>query len=165
MDEIAPEGRALRIVKLANKIADTAGEMMAEQKDAAAQAELIEREPFIDLKAIDPAKDYLVSQAENLYNLRRKREKVFAEKDLFFDPSWDILLDLFIAHRTGRQISVTSACGAAQVPASTAMRWITMLERMGLIERERDTKDTRRWFVRLTPKAVTRLSTVLESAG
>ncbi|MFX7938349.1 winged helix DNA-binding protein, partial [Acinetobacter baumannii] len=78
--------------------------------------------------------------------------------DLFFDPCWDILLDLYIAHRKNRQISISSACMAANVPTSTALRWITTLERRGLVLSEKDAKDSRRRLVRLTLTAIAQVS-------
>jgi predicted transcriptional regulator len=99
--------------------------------------------------------DELVEQAKpaaraiDLYGNRRRRVKLFGP-DLFGEPAWDILLDLFIATETGKQISVTSACIGAAVPLTTALRWLSMLEARGLIVRESDDKDARRSYVRLS---------------
>ena len=54
---------------------------------------------------------------EHLY-MRRSREKIF-QPDLFADPAWDILLDLFICDHINRDVSVSSACLAACVPPTT----------------------------------------------
>ncbi len=72
---------------------------------------------------------------------------------LFADPAWDILLDLFVADADGRRISVSSACGSAGVPRTTALRWLTMLEEQGLIDRREDAEDARRCFVEITASA------------
>jgi hypothetical protein len=90
-----------------------------------------------------------VSLARNIYRFRRRRERTFG-KDLFADPAWDLLLDLFIAGREGREISVSSACIAANAPATTALRWICQLEREGLISRALDPGDGRRSHLHLT---------------
>ncbi len=50
-------------------------------------------------------------------------------------------------------ITVTSACIAADVPLSTALRWIGVLEQQGLVERSRNVSDHRSTLVRLTDSA------------
>jgi hypothetical protein len=83
---------------------------------------------------------------------RRLRGRYF-EEDLFADPAWDILLDLFEAELTQRRISVSSACAAAAVPATTALRWITSMVKRQLLVRRNDPLDARRVFVELAPSA------------
>lgn len=95
------------------------------------------------------------SAAEREYSDRRRRELVFATEGLFGEPSWDILLDVFYRQMRGQQVSVTSACIGACVPMTTALRWITVLETSGLLERCDDPTDARRSFVRLTRKGIT----------
>src|SRR3546814_5166237 len=52
---------------------------------------------------------------------RRWREQ-FLAADLFADPAWDMLLDLYAACYERRQVSVSTLCIAAAVPAPTARR-------------------------------------------
>lgn len=80
----------------------------------------------------------------------RMRRKSFLNAEIFGEPAWDILLDLFVAKVRGLRISVTSACIASQVPPTTALRWLTVLEDHGLIAREPDLLDGRRAWVQLT---------------
>lgn len=87
--------------------------------------------------------------AREIYQSRRKRER-FLAADLFGEPTWDILLDLFIAAGEGRRVPTTSACIGANVPPTTALRWLRILETRGLVEREDDGRDGRRTFVCLT---------------
>ena len=75
---------------------------------------------------------------------------------LFADPAWDMLLDLYAAELGQRRVSVTSLCIAANVPTTTALRWISALEGEGLIERRADPLDGRRFFLSLTREAVRR---------
>ena len=91
----------------------------------------------------------VVAVAQSIYQSRRRRMQIFADEELFGEPAWDILLDLFVATRRGKQISVTSACIASAVPSTTALRWLRILESKGLIVRETDSTDARRTFVRL----------------
>lgn len=99
--------------------------------------------------------------AERLYQVRRKRDAMF-KSGLFSEPVWDILLDLYIAEGEQKQISITSACLAANVPTSTGLRWITILIQNGYIERQEDRKDARRSFLCLTPAARQALESLFE---
>lgn len=84
--------------------------------------------------------------AKGLYMLRRRRSQFFCET-LFADPSWDILLDLYVRRCEGKRVSVKSVCIASGVPATTALRWISLLEKNGLVERNNDSADLRvRWI-------------------
>jgi DNA-binding MarR family transcriptional regulator len=80
---------------------------------------------------------------------RRLRSR-YLPADLFADPAWDILLDLFAADAEGQAVSVTSACVAAAVPVTTAQRWLRELERQGLVQRSQDSGDRRRVLVRIS---------------
>lgn len=91
--------------------------------------------------------------ARKTYALRRKRASLFGNPDLFGEPAWDILLDLFIAQGEGKPVSVSSACIGSAAPATTGLRWLGVLADEGLILRENDPADHRRVLVRLTPAA------------
>jgi len=93
-----------------------------------------------------------VERARQVYRNRRRREQVFGDASLFGEPAWDIMLDLYVAAAQDKRIAVTSACIGSAVPATTALRWIKILEDRGLIEREVDEVDARRTFVRLSPR-------------
>jgi DNA-binding MarR family transcriptional regulator len=82
---------------------------------------------------------------------RRRRERIFGN-DLFGEPAWDILLELYLAELTYKKISVSAACLASAVPATTALRWISTLETRSFIKRQNDPMDRRRVWLRLTPQ-------------
>lgn len=83
--------------------------------------------------------------AKEIYRFRRKRGEFFSDT-LFADPSWDILLELYVLRREGRRTSVKSVCAASGVPPTTALRWINLLVKEGLVERSNDLVDLRvRW--------------------
>lgn len=88
-----------------------------------------------------------------LRRLRMRRNELFGAP-LFRDPAWDMLLELFVAHEGGRQVSVSSLCYASGVPLTTALRQIARLEKHGLIERRGDKADNRRCLVSATPRAI-----------
>ncbi len=100
--------------------------------------------------------DYLTI-ARKLYHIRRKRVAIFGSIELFGEPAWDLLLDLYIAHATGSELSVSSACIGAAVPATTALRYLGILQREGLILREQDPRDQRRINVRLSRFGIERM--------
>jgi DNA-binding MarR family transcriptional regulator len=81
---------------------------------------------------------------------RRQRNEAFGD-DLFADPAWDILLDLFVSQAEDVGISVSSACLAAGVASTTALGHLVKLEKRGLVLRQGDPSDRRRTFLRLSP--------------
>ena len=83
---------------------------------------------------------------------RRMREQFFPA-DLFADPAWDMLLDLYAAQLERQPVAVSSLCIAAAVPATTALRWIKTMTDTGMFERQSDPRDGRRIFIGLAPKA------------
>lgn len=98
-----------------------------------------------------PATQLITATAKAMYRARRRRQRHFAllERD-FGEPVWDVMLDLFIAAREKRRVSVSSACIAADVPPTTALRWIQHLEEQAIVVREPDPSDRRRAYLQLS---------------
>ncbi|MFO6445700.1 MarR family transcriptional regulator [Erythrobacter sp. NE805] len=88
----------------------------------------------------------------------RQARTRFFDPALFGDPAWDMLLDLTAAHGEGVQVSVTSLCIAAGVPATTALRWLTQMVESGIFVRVPDPADRRRAFIALSDKAIAAMS-------
>jgi hypothetical protein len=65
---------------------------------------------------------------------RRRLYALFGRR-LFCDPSWDILLELFVSTLEGRKVTVSTACMAACAPTTTALRHIAYLVQEGLVVR------------------------------
>ena len=97
-----------------------------------------------------------VRLAEFIRGSRRIRNQEFGG-DLFSDPAWDILLELFISAEKGAPVSATSLCLDANIPQTTLLRWIRTLSERGLIERNADADDARRVFVSLTEEGRDRM--------
>lgn len=95
---------------------------------------------------------------------RTLRTKFF-ERDLFFDPAWSILIDLYRAQLSGSRLSVSAVCYGSGVAETTALRYIKCLEVRGYIERQADEKDKRRAFLVLTRPAVEKLEGYLSEAS
>lgn len=87
---------------------------------------------------------------------RRQREQ-YLPADIFADPAWDMILDLYAAHLEGNLVSVSSLCIAAAVPQTTALRWIKLLTEKGLFRRTEDPADGRRINVDLSEEARSQL--------
>jgi len=93
------------------------------------------------------------AKAALIYNSRRKRDRALdGYADLMGEPAWDILLCLLAASRENAEVSVSSACFASGVPATTGLRWVARLEERGLIERVDDPFDRRRTLLQLSEK-------------
>ena len=82
---------------------------------------------------------------------RRQRESFFGT-NLFADPAWDMLLELYAASLSERRLTVSRLAERSAVPMTTALRWIATLQSEGLIDRRDDPFDKRRYFLTLSEK-------------
>jgi hypothetical protein len=88
-----------------------------------------------------------LAAAKRVARARRRRDTELAEiADLFRDPAWDLLLDLFIS---GEDVSITSVCMGATVPGSTGLRHLAALQQRGFVNVRPDPVDRRRRNIRL----------------
>jgi hypothetical protein len=143
--------KAMRLIGIANELLAMARDLeMVTQDDAPTPS----RPVGFGTPAQATGQDHpiWVELARQTYEDCRRRNKIFQSEELFGEPAWDILLDLFIAAKERRRVSVTSACIGSAVPSTTALRWISILERQGLLTREADPGDARRVYVRLSPR-------------
>ena len=92
------------------------------------------------------------SFVRGIIRARRLRDQFF-RGELFADPAFDTLLDLYAARLEGRRVAVSSLCIAASVPATTALRWIRALTEKGLFVRTADPHDGRRVYIGLSEDA------------
>lgn len=87
-----------------------------------------------------PANDSEAAQLGNIARKaaadRRRRSEIAGSGDLFGEPAWDILLNMFIAGCEGRRLTLPAVCSGAGAPESTALRWVTILEKRGMVVRE-----------------------------
>jgi DNA-binding transcriptional ArsR family regulator len=100
--------------------------------------------------------------AKTILRRRRQRDQIFAD-DLFGEPIWDMLLDLFAHSATRKRVSVSSLCLAAAVPPTTALRHMKVMENQGMIIRHADPLDSRRVFVELSPDYFIKMDSMLSS--
>jgi CheY-like chemotaxis protein/DNA-binding MarR family transcriptional regulator len=95
-------------------------------------------------------------------SLRRLRSKHFPS-ELFSDPCWEMLLNLYDAHLAGAEVSVTSLSAASGVPQTTALRRMDALQGHGLIVRIEDKIDKRRTIINLTESGLAAVERFFES--
>ena len=98
----------------------------------------------------------------NMLRARASRAEFFSEH-LFADPAWDMLLSLYSAELEQKRVSVSSLSLASRVPATTALRWISALQKDGLIVRQPDPFDGRRIFVALSAEGSRAVRTYFNS--
>ena len=103
--------------------------------------------------------------ARAAYATRRRRTTIFGDSELFGEPAWDILLDLYIAHIDDKPVSVSSACIGSAAPPTTGLRWLGLLADRSLVTREHDPDDQRRVLVRLTERGLAAMDEFFASAG
>ncbi len=119
--------------------------------------------PFIEGQMRSPTRDWTAPaqlftapisphQIRQIIRERRLRDAYFVG-ELFADPAWDMLLDLYAARLEHLRVSVSSLCIAAAVPATTALRWIRTMTDAGILERTEDPHDGRRIHVALSARS------------
>ncbi len=103
-----------------------------------------------------------IELARHLYSMRRQRSTIFGQMEIFGEPAWDILLDLYIAALEGKSVSVSSACIGSASPPTTGLRWIGVLTHQGMLIREHDPTDQRRVLVRLSDQCLAAMDRFIE---
>lgn len=138
-----------------DELADYSGQVRAPSRDFAAMP----RSFVPEERALDRQRAKAVRR---MLRQRRMREQYFPA-DLFADPAWDMLLDLYAARLERQPVSVSSLCIAAAVPATTALRWIKTMTDAGLFLRKDDPDDGRRIFIALAEGAYDALGRYFEA--
>lgn len=96
----------------------------------------------------------------SIMRLRRERGRHFGS-DLFGDPAWDILLELFAAKLSGRKLRLADL--ELHVPKSTVARWAVVLEERGLISCRFDCRDSARMDVELSSAGEAKMAELFRS--
>lgn len=95
---------------------------------------------------------------------RRLRDATIGQ-ELFSDPAWDMLLELYAASLAQRRLSTTDLILSSTVPSTTALRWIDKLAGVGLARRLQDPLDRRRTWVEITPRGAMKMRCLFETLG
>ncbi|XUU60286.1 MarR family transcriptional regulator [Erythrobacter sp. HA6-11] len=164
------------LMRLSEQLQALAGELQSAQQAGKTSSLSSETGPTLSEKEADlpslsgesrkpgDEQSQFLTLARARYDARRKRASVFDNEELFGEPAWDILLDLYIAHAEGKPVSVSSACIGSASPPTTGLRWLGVLQAAGLLEREHDMRDQRRVLVRLSNHGVQRMETYFRDA-
>ncbi|MGQ3286994.1 MarR family transcriptional regulator [Sphingopyxis sp. BE249] len=148
-------GTPMGFASRAEDLADYAGQVRAPARDFTAMPRsFVPEERTLDRQR--------AKAVRRMLRQRRMREQYFPA-DLFADPAWDMLLDLYAAWLERQPVSVSSLCIAAAVPATTALRWIKTMTDAGLFLREDDPHDGRRIFIALAEGASDALGRYFEA--
>jgi hypothetical protein len=157
--DVTRDSETARLRRFNEEVARIADALTRLTRGELAEEEEIERrtglrEPEMAYRGPEgPPPDIDASEIRAVIRARRLRSQYFAS-DLFADPAWDMLLDLFAASLERRRVSVSSLCIAAAVPPTTALRWIGTMHDAGLFGREADPGDRRRAYIVLSEKAL-----------
>lgn len=121
-------------------------------------------ERFVGSDSIADAADAprLAAIARAEYASRRRRDAQF-DADIFAEPAWDMLLDLYVQRYQGREVSIHSLCIAAAVPPTTALRWIGKLESLGFIDRRPCPHDARVIYATLSARGLAMMERYLRA--
>lgn len=107
--------------------------------------------------------DAALANAQAAVRRRLLRRQLVGADELFGEPAWEMLLDLFIHEREGKPLSISSLCMVAGIPMSSALRLVQRMSNAGLMCRMPDPHDGRRSFMRLDPSLAHRLSAYFEA--
>lgn len=99
-------------------------------------------------------------QIEWLLRLRRERSEMLGQ-DLFADPAWDILLQLFAAKLRGRTMKLTDL--VTDAPPTTLARWAAVLEERGLVFGHLDPLIPSDLRIELSARGAVKMSKLLHS--
>jgi DNA-binding MarR family transcriptional regulator len=103
-------------------------------------------------RASEPAAQTSALTLEFVRRVQKARadRSAFLPAELFADPAWDMLLELYAGELEQKRLSLGSLSPASGVPPTTASRWIRSLEDHDLTCREDDWRDGRRSWISLS---------------
>lgn len=82
----------------------------------------------------------------------RRRRTTLMKGIRFYDPSWDMVLELYVADREHRALAVSQLCGVSGGSTTTALRHLEQMEALGYVRRGPDAEDRRRLLVTMCPR-------------
>lgn len=85
------------------------------------------------------------------YVLRlRKAAKSCFGPPVLSEPAWSLMLALYTADEARKDLHIGSVAQRADIPRSTALRWLIKLQDNGFVSLTRDADDKRAVSVRMT---------------
>lgn len=110
--------------------------------------------------AVNITEDHILS----LLMARRGREESFG-RELFSDPAWDVLLELYAAHLGERSVSVSELAASIGTPPTTTARWVAALASRGLVATELDPRTANRVWVKLSAEGTSKMKHLADQWG
>lgn len=89
-------------------------------------------EQLSDLLPDGPTIQITEEHVRSVLHVRRARESILGW-NLFSDPAWDVLLELYAAQFANRTASASELASVIGAPRSVIARWITTLVDAGLV--------------------------------
>jgi DNA-binding MarR family transcriptional regulator len=134
-----------------------------ELRELAARLERVsvaEAEPTMLRRAEPTSPEAGPALARALYTARSERAALLPGIS-FGEPSWDMLLNLYVAASRGRELLVSELYSASRAPTSTALRHLKRLRDKKYVELEAHATDARKRLVKLTPQGLARMDGLL----
>jgi hypothetical protein len=109
----------------------------------------------MNIEAADATEDYV----DALLRLNRRRSEAFGA-ELFGNPGWDLLLQLFAAKLGGRKTRLEDLAPIG--PRSTLARWASVLQDRGLVSCQLGRLDSGDLWIELSVVGAAKMSGLLE---
>lgn len=117
---------------------------------------------------IDQEQSHIAACRQTAYEtaVKRHRERFakannFRNAEIFSDPALDILLDLYIHQSRAEPAAARNVIVSSSGSAATALRWLKVLEKEGLIARSEEPIGGSTGLVRLTEDGFDSMTTYL----
>lgn len=150
-ERLAQDARRSNLEDLASNVLEMARDILGQSGNELAP-QLAPPRPSCDPSASAAWDDrHRLALIKLFQSSRRWRDRMFACCG-GGDPCWEIMLFVLEQEALGRTVSVTSACHAATIPQTTAIRKIDDLVGQGILLRHSDQDDRRRILLRASPK-------------
>ncbi|MEG3126136.1 hypothetical protein [Sphingomonas sp. GB1N7] len=98
-----------------------------------------------------------------MLQFRRDRQRLLPA-ELFSEPAWDLLLELFVADAEGRGLSGREVSQRSNVAAPVMARWLMHLVNIGLVIRDGSGAGDLDDLLTLSGKAMDRMEKVIQPA-
>lgn len=76
--------------------------------------------------------DRAAATADAILRFRRVRSEMLPQ-ELFAEPGWDLLLELFVADANGHRLTARDVSDRDNIPPSVLSRWLIHLTQIGFI--------------------------------
>jgi len=84
-----------------------------------------------DLLPDGPEAQITEDHVQSVLTVRRARQRIFG-RQLFADPAWDLILELYATRLGNRRITASDLARLLGLPASVTKRWISVLVDAGI---------------------------------